>query len=107
MLAETGDQKFRIGNVMTDDYSSVFLSDALLDPLEESFAKSSPMCSECAFEDYCGSDPVYHYATQGDPVGHKATSSFCEKNMSIFRHLIQLMEDDRQIREIFRSWIRR
>jgi len=107
MLAETGDREFCIGNVLTDDYSSIFLSDALLDPLEDSFAKSSPMCEECAFEDFCGSDPIYHYATQGDVVGHKAISGFCEKNMSIFKYLIQLMEDDKEVREIFRTWIQR
>jgi sulfatase maturation enzyme AslB (radical SAM superfamily) len=64
-------------------------------------------CSDCAFLPYCGADPVYHYATQGDMFGHRPTSGFCHKNKSIIRHLIELWRDaDDQLRDIFWSWIR-
>ena len=52
------------------------------------------MCVDCGFQPYCGSDPVYHHATQGDAVGFKPSSGFCRKNMGIMRHLIRLLEDD-------------
>jgi uncharacterized protein len=107
MLAEMRDDTFKLGDVHTDTYEDIFLSDQLLDPLEESFALSAPMCSDCAFEPYCGADPVFHYATQGDFVGRKPTSAFCQRNMAIFRHLIGLMEDDPEIRHIFRTWASR
>jgi uncharacterized protein len=94
MLAEMGDKTFCIGNVHEQRYEDLFLSEALLTPLEESFAASAPMCSDCAFEPYCGADPVFHYATQGDFVGRKPLSGFCEKNMTIFRTLIGMMEED-------------
>ena len=42
-----------------------------------------PMCTDCGFLPYCGSDPVYHHATQGDVVGFKPTSGFCRKNMGV------------------------
>ena len=38
MLAEMGDKTFRLGNLHDDSYAELILSDALLDPLEESFA---------------------------------------------------------------------
>jgi len=76
-----------------------------LTPLEDSVAESVPMCEECAFLPYCGSDPDYHYATQQDFVGHKALSGFCRKNMGIFRHLIQKMEGSPEDREILESWV--
>lgn len=104
MLAETGDKRFKLGNVLTDGYTDVFLGKNLLDALEESFAKSNPLCEECAFEDYCGSDPIYHYATQGDVVGHKALSAFCTKNITIFRFLLSLMDEDREASKILRKW---
>jgi His-Xaa-Ser system radical SAM maturase HxsB len=104
MLAEMGDKTFCIGNVHRHNYADIFLSQALLTPLEESFAGSSPMCSDCAFEAYCGTDPVYHHATQGDFVGRKPLSGFCEKNMTICRLLIQTMEEDQEARRIFRRW---
>jgi len=105
MLAEMGNRTFCLGNVHTDSYESMFLSDALLEALETSYAGSAPMCTDCAFEPFCGADPVYHHATQGDFVGHKPTSAFCIRNMSIFRHLISLMRADDDVRRIFLSWV--
>ena len=105
MLAEMGDDTFKLGNVHTDSYSDIFLSDTLLDALDASFTGSVPMCSDCAFEPYCGSEPVYHHATQGDFVGRKSESAFCHRNMAIFRHLILRMREDDEVRRIFLSWV--
>jgi radical SAM protein with 4Fe4S-binding SPASM domain len=105
MKAEMGDKVFCMGNLLTDSYEQIMLSPALLTPLEESVAESVPMCEECAFLPYCGSDPDYHYATQQDFVGHKALSGFCKKNMGIFRYLIQKMEDDPEARQILERWV--
>ena len=105
MLAEMGDKTFRLGNVHTDSWDDLLTSEALLAPLEESFAQSAPMCSDCAFEPFCGAEPVFHHATQGDPVGHKPSSAFCRRNMAIFRHLIVLMRTDPDARSIFLRWV--
>lgn len=105
MLAEMGDKTFRLGNVHEDNYEDIFLSENLLEPLEQSFANSVPMCIDCAFEPYCGADPVFHHATQGDFVGKKPLSAFCNRNMAIFRRLISLMEDNDEVRHVFLSWI--
>jgi uncharacterized protein len=104
MLAEMGDKTFRLGNVLTDDYQALMLSDALLNPLEATVAQSVPICSECAFLPYCGADPLYHHATQGDAVGNRITSGFCHRNIGIFRHLISLMEDSPLDRETLLRW---
>ena len=104
MLAEMGDKTFRIGNVHRDRYQDIILSEALLGPIEESFAASAPMCSDCAFEPFCGADPVFHHTTQGDFVGRKPSSAFCKRNMSIFKRLIALMRKDDDVRRIFVRW---
>lgn len=104
MLAEMGDETFRLGHLATDTYEEIMTSEALLAPLEESFAPSAPMCSDCAFEPFCGSDPVYHYATSGDFVGRKPESDFCRRNMAIFKHLLDLYESDPAARSTFLSW---
>jgi hypothetical protein len=80
------------------------LSEALLRPLEESIAQSVPMCQDCAFESYCGADPTYHHATQGDYVGLKATSGFHRRNSAIFRLLLDRYENDPETRALFRTW---
>ena len=104
MLAEMGDKTFRLGSVLQDDYRSLILSDALLNPLESTVAESVPMCSECAFLPYCGTDPVYHHATQGDSIGNRMQSGFCHRNMETFRHLIGLMEDSPSDRATLLRW---
>jgi His-Xaa-Ser system radical SAM maturase HxsB len=104
MLAEMGDKTFRLGNLHADSYEEIMLSDALLAPLEESFAPSAPMCQDCAFESYCGSDPTYHHATSGDFLGRKPTSGFCRRNMAIFKLLLDRYERDAATRALFQTW---
>jgi His-Xaa-Ser system radical SAM maturase HxsB len=104
MLAEMDDKTFALGNVHTDDFADIMLGDALLDPLEQSFTGSVPGCSWCAFEPWCGADPVFHHATQGDFVGKKPLSSFCTRNMAVFRGLISRMEANPEVRTLFERW---
>ena len=104
MLAEMGDTTFRLGNLHEDSYEEIMLSEALLGPLEESFAASAPMCSDCAFEPYCGADPTYHHATAGDFLGRKPTSGFCRRNMAIFKLLLDRYESDPSTRALFQTW---
>jgi len=99
-----GEEKFKLGNVLEDTYEQIFTSPNLLDPLEESFAFSAPMCNDCAFEPYCGADPVFHYALYKDYLGRKPESEFCSRNMAIFRLLIQKMEGATFIRKLFTRW---
>lgn len=104
MLNEMGDKTFRLGNVHKNTYEEIFLGDALLEPIERAFSSSNPMCSWCAFEPWCGSDPVYHHATQGDFVGKKPLSAFCGRNMAIFKGLITRMIAQPDVRSMFERW---
>ena len=105
MLAEMDDYKFRLGNVLKNNYDEIILSDALLDPIEESITVSSPMCSDCCFETYCGSDPVYHYAVHKDFLGRKPESDFCKRNMRIFNYLLKKYLTCNETKLIFHNWI--
>ncbi len=105
MLAEMGDKSFKIGEVSSNTYEQIFLNHRLVSALHESFTLSAPMCSQCAFEPYCGADPVYHHAQHaGDCVGHKAESGFCIKNMAIFKYLVNKMEEDPFAKDLFMRW---
>lgn len=104
MLAEMGDNTFRLGDILKNSYEEIILSDALLDALEQSFTLSAPMCSDCAFEPYCGAEPVYHHAIHKDMTARKPESAFCKRNMSIFKHLIELMRRDNETKEILYKW---
>jgi uncharacterized protein len=104
MLAEMGDDSFRLGHLDTDSYESIMTSDALVSVLDATMLEGVPMCSDCAFLPYCGADPVFHKATQGEVVGHKAFSDFCKKQMGILRHLIATLEGNPAARDILLSW---
>jgi radical SAM protein with 4Fe4S-binding SPASM domain len=107
MLAEMGDTRFRLGNVHRDDYQTIFRSAQLVGITDSSVVESLPGCSDCAFQSYCGADPVFHYAMDGDMVGHRPTSAFCHRNMEVIRHLFSLLsEEDSERSRIFFAWIR-
>lgn len=106
MLAETGDFEFRLGNVHVDSYREIFGGPKLRSIVLASCNESLPGCADCAFQPFCGSDPVFNYATQGDIFGHRPTSEFCEKNMAIIKLLLDIIESgDSLMQDILWSWI--
>ena len=105
MLAEMGDKQFRLGNVHTDSYEQIFGGDLLRTIVFSSCVESMPGCSDCAFQTFCGADPIFNYATQGDLIGHRPTSDFHKKNLFIIKHLLTLYHSDPMIRKIFWAWV--
>jgi His-Xaa-Ser system radical SAM maturase HxsB len=104
MLAEMNDFTFQLGILGKSTYNDIFYGEKAM-TISESWANESLAgCSECAFQPYCGADPVLNYATQGNMYGYRPTSVFCQKNMEIIRYLFDLMED-KSIEKLFRSWI--
>jgi uncharacterized protein len=106
MLAEMGDATFKLGTV-DDSFETLFTNETFLTALDESFAFSSPQCNDCAFESWCGADPVFHWGQQGDFTGTKRDSEFCQRNMHIFKGLVQRMEDDEFVKALFYRWANR
>jgi His-Xaa-Ser system radical SAM maturase HxsB len=107
MLAEMGDRRLCLGTVATP-YKALLQSEAMKWLLAAGVAESLPGCSDCAFLPYCGADPVYALAKQGDPVGHRPTSEFSKKQIGIFRMLFRLLHDrDPAVLKTFLAWISR
>lgn len=105
MLAEMNDDTFLLGQLGVNTYKEIYYSDKVFGFSDASLNESLAGCSECAFQGYCGADPVFHHATQNDIYGYRPTSSFCEKNMELIRYLFELMDNDERIERVFRSWI--
>lgn len=106
MLAEMKDFTFRLGNVHQHSRRDIFTSPSFLDVQQASCNQSLPGCSDCAYQTYCGSDPIFNHATQGDIYGHRPTSAFCERNMEVIRYLFELIgENNPEIMRIFWSWL--
>ena len=104
MLAEMGDRAFELGDLESADYTSLVTSEHLVDLVGNTLAQCAPDCSTCAFEPHCGSEPVYHHATQGDPTGIKPISGFCARQKGIIKLLASLLEAGGRNAEILRSW---
>jgi uncharacterized protein len=106
MLAEMNDKTFRLGNVHENSYEEIFGSRAVRALTTASVNESLPGCSDCPYQLYCGADPIFHHATQGDVVGHRPTSEFCRRNMAIINELFRYIRaGDRDVMRIFWSWI--
>ncbi|HGJ8973827.1 TPA: His-Xaa-Ser system radical SAM maturase HxsB [Pseudomonas aeruginosa] len=107
MLLEMGEPGLRLGSVRQP------LRELLNTPvmhllLASGVAEALPGCSDCALVPYCGADPIEHFSRQGDPVGHRAFSSFCQKNMGLLRHLFGLLRDgDEGVQRVLLSWLNR
>lgn len=109
MLAESGDPAFRMGSVLEDSYEEIFFGDTMQTLAASACSESIPGCSDCAYQPYCGSDPVRNYRTQGDPVGIRpAAGSFCRRNKQVIEHLMRLVDGaDDEMRRILWAWVNR
>jgi uncharacterized protein len=106
MLAEMGDKTFRLGSLREHSYEQLFGGELIRALVAASCVETLPGCAECAFQSYCGCDPIENHATQGSLVGHRPTSNFCHRNMEIIKHLLRLYHgDDPFIRQLFWSWV--
>jgi uncharacterized protein len=104
MLAEMGDRKFELGDLSCDTYQSLVFSEKLHDLISCSLTQCAPQCSSCAYEPHCGADPVYHYATQLDPVGIEPLSEYCTRQKGIIGVIVELLEADPEDAAILRRW---
>ena len=105
MLAEMGDDTFEIGHVSNDSYRSLVLSDKLTELVSTSLTQCAPECVDCVFEAHCGADPVYHHATQRDPVGIKPLSEFCARQKGVMGELLDIIETSPEDAAILKSWV--
>lgn len=108
MLAEMGQHVFRMGNVLEDSYTDIFFGETMQVIASAACNEALPGCSDCAYQSYCGADPVRHFSTQGDIFGHRPTSSYCKKNMGVIKHVLDhLLSADVDLERIFWAWINR
>jgi len=107
MLLEMGEGELRLGSVR-QPLRELLDAPVMQLLLEAGIAESLPGCSDCALVPYCGADPIEHFARQRDPIGHRAFSSFCEKNLELLKHLFGLLRDgDDNVQRVLLSWLTR
>lgn len=106
MIAESHDFAFRLGHV-SDNYESLFYGAKAKELANYWSNEALAGCSDCAFQMYCGADPVHNYATQRDFEGYRPTSAFCQRNMAILKLLFNMIDKrGKDILKVFYSWIK-
>lgn len=106
MLAQMGDGRFCMGNVHNNTYKELFYNNTLQEIIGNTCAESLPGCSDCAFQMYCGIDPIRNYVTQRDIMGHRPTSDFCLIQKEIIKYLFEIiLQNNSNQMDIFWSWI--
>ncbi len=106
MLASVGDHRFLLGNVIKNTYKEIFYGDAIKEIVNVSCLECLPNCSDCAYQTFCGSDPIRNYSETGDLIGNHTTSSVCKKNKVIIAYLLKLIhENDTRVMNTFWSWL--
>ncbi|MEZ5938635.1 MAG: His-Xaa-Ser system radical SAM maturase HxsB [Hyphomonadaceae bacterium] len=105
MAAETGDARFRLGDV-SQPLDKMLSSDAMMWLAKGAIAERQNGCRDCAFVPYCGADPVHHAIVQGEPdVGREGTD-FCGRHMAQFQLLFgRIAERDPDTMKTLLGWV--
>lgn len=72
--------------------------------LASSFNLFSPGCDTCAFQPYCGADPCQSISVQGEAVGDKSRSFFCQYHKAMFTLLLEHYDSNSSARELLETW---
>jgi len=95
-----------MGNVGKDRYEDIFNGSMIHEIVKNSCVETLPGCASCAFQMYCGADPIRNYVETGDIVGHRPSSDFCKKNTGIIEYLFEkLRKNDDDVMDVFFSWV--
>ena len=106
MMAQMGDDIFKMGRVDTHTHQELMEAPEVRSLLVASTQDSVPMCSDCTYMPYCGLCPIYNYAAQGDIFGSMPTNARCATALKTFDLLFDHLDSaDDQKRKIFDRWI--
>jgi His-Xaa-Ser system radical SAM maturase HxsB len=102
MLAESGDPALRLGRIGEP------LAALLGGPVEQDLIASSlsnPTCRECAYNAYCGPDPVGAYNQHGSYSVPASRTEHCQHQMALFDFLFRrLREGDPWFEDLAYRW---
>jgi len=104
MLSMMGDESFKMGNVEKNTYQELMNSSAVKTACLASCLTGLPGCTDCVYQPYCGSCPIYNYFEQGNIFGQMPTNEKCKINKAILDYLFLKMQD-KKYRDVFESWV--
>ena len=103
MIAEMGDNSFRIGNI-DNTYDELIKSNISKTIAISSYLDSLPGCCDCVYSPYCGRCPVISFASQQNIYGKPSHDFKCTINRGILDTIFQRLQNE-EIMKIFISWL--
>ncbi|MBV7276160.1 His-Xaa-Ser system radical SAM maturase HxsB [Clostridium sp. PL3] len=90
MLAERGDDSFKLGNVYKDDFSLLVNSRTCNALCIASCLEALPGCCDCVYSPYCGVCPVYNYDKTGSLFDQMPGNYKCR----IYKGMLDIIFED-------------
>lgn len=107
MLAEMGNEAFKLGNLYEDTYDTLMNSQVCKAACSASILESLPTCSDCVYQPYCGTCPVVTFALNDDLYEKEPFEYRCKIYKGILDTIFSyLLNDNSRDIDIFRSWIK-
>ena len=103
MMAEAGDEAFRLGNVFEGDYSDWIESPNCKALCSASLLETLQGCCDCVYKPYCGVCPVVNYAINGN------ITQISKDRCSIYKGILDILFEyiqrkDPKVMNIFNEW---
>lgn len=105
MLAEMGDDSFKLGNVYENTYKDLMQSDCTKTMCISSCIECSPYCNSCAYMPYCGTCPVINLAQDNNIFAQNPKEYRCKIYGGILDILFNYIENEPDIVDVFKTWI--
>lgn len=106
MLSEMGDKSFKLGNVYTSSFKELMDKPICKIIGTSSCLECIPMCTECAFQPFCGVCPVLNWAEYGTFYPQMKSNYRCQIYKGIQTILFEkLYEESEEITKILTSMI--
>ncbi len=105
MLAEMGDDRFKVGNVYENTYKELMQCDCTEAMCVSSCIECLPYCSTCAYMPYCGTCPVINLAQDNNIFSQNPREYRCKIYSGILDILFNYIENEPDVVEIFKNWI--
>lgn len=105
MLAEMGNDSFKIGNVYENTYVELMQSNSTEAMCISSCIECLPYCHTCVYMPYCGTCPVINLAQDNNIFSKNPQEYRCKIYKEILNILFEYIENEPDIVEIFKKWI--
>lgn len=105
MLAEMGDDSFKLGNVYENTYKDLMQSDCTKTMCISSCIECLPYCNSCAYMPYCGTCPVINLAQDNNIFAQNPKEYRCKIYSGILDILFNYIENEPDIVDVFKTWI--